>query len=338
MPQKGPADTRRASVTSPKRWRATASGPSATTSLATTPLTSPVPYRMPKRLPFVAYVDERRASKRACARHVGAPHATDGIHRLLEPVSKMTSKRCGGVPTPIVPTYCVFLKLRSSCIRQRRRRRARVLGVHAADGRERRRRRARVLGRGGGKSGREGVVRAGASARASAMAARAMRCVRRTKRYRGGARKVGPITRSRRDSICKRKRYKLASRERTIVPLILDAVPRDAAQPSRIASRSGAPGRATAGTRGEVPRRVHARTRDTRGRECTVTPRGRRDSRLCRSQRAAPHLRRLLTNEAFAADVPADMPMGSMNRGSRGAQCFGRNPPLRKHPRSLRGC
>ena len=83
MPQKGPADTRCASVTSPKRWRATASGPSATTSLATTPLTSPVPYRMPKRLPFVAYVDERRASKRACARHVGAPHATDGIHRLL---------------------------------------------------------------------------------------------------------------------------------------------------------------------------------------------------------------------------------------------------------------
>jgi hypothetical protein len=31
------------------------------------------------------------------------PHLIDGTHRLLEPVSKMTSKRCGGVPSAIGP-------------------------------------------------------------------------------------------------------------------------------------------------------------------------------------------------------------------------------------------
>ena len=55
------------------------------------------------------------ASKRACVTQLGWAHATEGTHRLALPVSKITLNRCGGVPIPIVPTYWLFLKLRSSC-------------------------------------------------------------------------------------------------------------------------------------------------------------------------------------------------------------------------------
>jgi len=46
---------------------------------------------------------------------LGWAHATEGTHRLALPVSKITWNGCGGVPIPIVPTYWLFLKLRSSC-------------------------------------------------------------------------------------------------------------------------------------------------------------------------------------------------------------------------------
>ena len=55
------------------------------------------------------------ASKRACVTQLGWAHATEGTHRLALPVSKITLNGCGGVPIPIVPTYWLFLKLRSSC-------------------------------------------------------------------------------------------------------------------------------------------------------------------------------------------------------------------------------
>ena len=55
MPEKasGAKGVPRSSVTSPKSCALTVSGPSATLSCATRPVTSPVPYRMLKRLPLL---------------------------------------------------------------------------------------------------------------------------------------------------------------------------------------------------------------------------------------------------------------------------------------------
>ena len=40
----------------------------------------------------------------------------EGTHRLAEPVSKTTVKGCGGVPSPISPKYCAFMKSLSATV------------------------------------------------------------------------------------------------------------------------------------------------------------------------------------------------------------------------------
>ena len=72
---------------------------------------------MAKGVPSLAYVLDLRAEYRWCRRQgrLKPVHLAEGTHRLALPVSKITWNGCGGVPIPIVPTYWLFLKLRSSC-------------------------------------------------------------------------------------------------------------------------------------------------------------------------------------------------------------------------------
>ena len=81
------------------------------------PVIEPLPYLMAKGLSSCTYVLECCEAYRRCSRHgrLKPRHRALGTHRLALPVSKITWNGCGGVPIPIVPTYWLFLKLRSSC-------------------------------------------------------------------------------------------------------------------------------------------------------------------------------------------------------------------------------
>ena len=67
----------------------------------TKPVIEPEPYWISKEEPLATAVEERALSYLACNMQAIDLHCLEGIHKLDEPVSRMTWKSCAGVPSEI---------------------------------------------------------------------------------------------------------------------------------------------------------------------------------------------------------------------------------------------
>lgn len=92
-----------ASVISANVWPSSSTPPQLSVSVARIPSHAPEPYSMWNTVPFSTYVDDADASYLGLPTQFVDEQSVDGTQRLAEPVSKITSNVCAGVPSEISP-------------------------------------------------------------------------------------------------------------------------------------------------------------------------------------------------------------------------------------------
>ena len=97
-------------VASAKSWLLTVRSPIRSTSFETKPSMLPEPYWISNELPFARYVLDCVLSYFWCRKHAMEVHDSDGTHRFAEPVSRITLKSCGGVPSLMSAKYWALRK------------------------------------------------------------------------------------------------------------------------------------------------------------------------------------------------------------------------------------